>query len=103
MKLGRLSIRQVAERFGADPRAVRAELKDLHARKGGLLFRYKGGHGRNTKLWVDLGRLKELLPERFGAPTERDLAILHGRVDRVELLAERALQRIGRVEQRNAK
>lgn len=97
MKLGRLSVRQVAERLGEDERAVREELQFLDKKHGRLLHRRQG---RRTKMWVDEPRLRELVKRYGGAPTERDVTLLHNRVDRVELLAERALQRVGRVEQK---
>lgn len=41
-------------------KAARAELHELQAKHGGLLFRAAGG--RNTKLWIEPTKLLELRP-----------------------------------------
>jgi len=70
---------------------MRATLKRLHERHGGLLFREAGS--ANAKLWVDSAALTRLWPDRFGAspPTAATVAGLMRRVETAEDKAERAL------------
>jgi hypothetical protein len=95
LRPGRLTVAQVAARLGMHRTTAWRTLREMHEEAGGLLERARGSR---TKLWVVEDRLRELMPGYGGEPTGRDLVIIHGRIDRAEVLAERALRRIGRVE-----
>lgn len=94
MRPGRLTVAQVAARFGCGHRTALRRLWQLHGEHGGLLERARG---KGTKLWIIEKRLQELDPH-WGTPTGANIANLHTRVDRAEMLAERALRRVGRLE-----
>lgn len=87
MKAGRLSVRELADRFGYRPADLRQELQELDARHGGLIERRDKAR---SKIWIVEARLVEVWPHYARAATHRDVARLDSRLDRVETIATRA-------------
>lgn len=67
-------------------------LKLLHRRHGGVLFRKSDGE--RSPYWVSVDALRTHWSTKFGDATAKgaDLMAVYARLDRVEALAERALE-----------